>query len=157
MENETARQKNSSVLKKSLSFLLSLIMLFGISSAVPLTAEAATYKKINALKVPRIYQQAKSTFGGGDCNFDSVASVQAYVLSLQNKSYSYGGTTRSYSYGKDYKATNSANNAFADPICKKMYSLSGGTVDPTSILSKLPIVSMSFVTCKGHMKKYIIN
>ncbi len=150
MENETARQKNSSVLKKSLSFLLSLIMLFGISSAVPLTAEAATYKKINALKVPRIYQQAKSTFGGGDCNFDSVASVQAYVLSLQNKSYTYGGVTRSYSYGKDYKATNSSNNKFEDPICQKMYSLSSGTVDPTSILGKLPVVNMTKASCTGN-------
>ncbi|MDE6659393.1 MAG: fibronectin type III domain-containing protein [Eubacterium sp.] len=136
--------------KKLLSIMLAFVMLFSITSAVPITAEAATYKKISALKVPRIYQQAYSTFGGGDCNFDSVASVQAYVLSLQNKSYTYDGTTRSYSYGKDYKATNSSNNKFEDPICKKMYSLSGGTVDPTSILGKLPIVAMSKVSCKGN-------
>ena len=114
------------------------------------TTSSKKYKKISALKVPRIYQQAYSTFGGGDCNFDSVASVQAYVLSLQNKSYTYGKTTRSYSHGKDYKATNSKNNAFEDPICKKMYDLSKGTVDPTSILSKLPVVSMSMETCNGN-------
>lgn len=49
-------------LKKLFSILMALMMLFSVVSAVPITAEAATYNKISALKVPRIYQQAKSTF-----------------------------------------------------------------------------------------------
>ncbi|MDE5670820.1 MAG: C40 family peptidase [Eubacterium sp.] len=73
MGNEITRQKFSSVSKKLLSLLLSLIMLFSVTSAIPITAEAATQNALWFMDDLKITQVPGGDYSHkGTQNFDVV-------------------------------------------------------------------------------------
>lgn len=113
-----------SLLKKLLSVLLCAIMVFSILPLCNIEVDAASaYPKIEALKVPRIYQPLNDTIGY--CHFNSIACIIAY----KKGSYTYGDLSKTYSYGTDYSQT-------SDPVWKKMLDSSENWVDPIKYHSK---------------------
>lgn len=107
-------------LKKAISVVLCVIMMLSILPMSSIEADAATtyaYPKISALKVPRIYQPSSDTIGM--CHFNSIACLIAY----EKGSYTYGGLSRTYSYGTDYAYS-------SDPIWNKMYDDCNECYDP---------------------------
>lgn len=104
--------------KKLLSFVLCAIMVLSIVPIGNIEAEATVaYPKIEALKVPRIYQPSSDEIGM--CHFNSIACLIAY----RKGSYTYGNLSRTYSYGTDYAHSN-------DPIWEKMYADCNECYDP---------------------------
>lgn len=72
-QTNTIRQKLSSASKKSLSLLLSLIMLFSVTSAIPITAEAATQNALWFMDDLKITQVPGGDYSHrGTQNFDVV-------------------------------------------------------------------------------------
>lgn len=108
--------------KRVLALLLAAVMLLplGIFSENPFVQEAAAavaYPKIEAMKVPRIYQPSSDEIGM--CHFNSIACLIAY----KKGSYTYGTLSRTYSYGTDYAYS-------SDPIWNKMFDDCNQCYDP---------------------------
>ena len=115
-----------SIIKKVISIVLCAIMVFSIIPICNIEAEAAVaYPKIEALKVPRIFQKS-SEAELGMCHVNSYASIIAYKLGT----YSFDGYKRTYSYG-DYNYSN-------DPVWNKMLDVHY-SYDPTGGASKYPV------------------
>lgn len=100
------------ILRKMSCILFAILM---IAASVPVSAGAANYPKIPALKISRIYQPREDT--QGMCYWSSMATVQAYCLGT----YTYGGVTNSYrTVGTDYSF-----GTAGDAVTKKMKTYSG--------------------------------
>lgn len=85
-------------LKKILCGVLSFILVFATSVTFGVSeASAASYPKISAFQITRVYQPDYDT--NGICYWSSMATVQGYCLGT----YTYGGITTNYRVaGKDY-------------------------------------------------------
>lgn len=84
--------------KSLLALFLTFMLIFTSFSIIGTTsASAATYTKIPALQITRVYQPDYDT--SGMCYWASMATVQGYCLGT----YTYGGVTTNYRVpGKDY-------------------------------------------------------
>ncbi|MBR2724633.1 MAG: InlB B-repeat-containing protein [Ruminococcus sp.] len=85
-------------IKSVLSLILTLIMIMSTFATLSVVeTSAATYAKIPALQISRVYQPHTDT--DGHCYWASMATVQGYCLG----SYTYGGVTTDYRVpGQDY-------------------------------------------------------
>lgn len=85
-------------MKRTLSLLLSIIIMLTSFAVLGVAeASAATYSKIPALPITRVYQPDYDT--NGMCYWASMATVQGYCLGT----YTYEGVTTNYRVpGKDY-------------------------------------------------------
>ena len=132
--------KKKNVSKKFISFILCLLITVGTMCSVPMTASAASYPKISALKISRVYQSNEEQ-ASGMCYWASMATVQGYCLGT----YTYGGITTSYrTGGKDYNFV-SKNDA----VSKKLLSSYNGYANSSTNLNSYP-VKMTLITGCGN-------
>lgn len=119
-------------MKKFRSFLaVMLIMVISVSGVSVLGAvetAAATYAKIPALQISRVYQPPEDNVL---CYWSSVATVQGYCLGT----YTYGGITTNYRIpGKDYKYTDRA-----DAITKYFKDKANGYANSENNMNGYPV------------------
>ncbi len=126
-------KKCKSLLALILTFML-VFASFGILGTT--TASAATYAKIPALQISRVYQPHTDT--NGLCYWASMATVQGYCLG----SYTYGGVTTNYRVpGQDYNYLNRG-----DAITKFFKATANGVANNYDNLTKYYPVKMTRVT-----------
>lgn len=123
--------------KSLLSILLTLIVLmtsFAVVSVVE--TSAASYAKIPALQISRVYQPHNDE--NGLCYWSSMATVQGYCLG----SYTYGGVTTNYRVpGQDYNYLSRG-----DAITKMFKDSANGVANNYDNLTKYYPVKMTRVT-----------
>lgn len=137
--NHSALKEANSMkkLKSLISILLTLIMITA-SLAVVSVAEvsAATYAKIPALQISRVYQPHNDE--DGMCYWASMATVQGYCLGT----YTYGGVTTNYRIaGQDYNFL-----SYGDAITKHIKAKASGVANNANNLTKNLPVKMTRVT-----------
>ena len=126
---------------KKLKSLISLIMVLTIMSASftvlsVIETSAATYPKISALQISRVYQPHNDE--DGMCYWASMATVQGYCLG----SYTYGGVTTNYRVpGQDYNFL-----SYGDAITKYIKAKASGVANNANNLTKNLPVKMTRVT-----------
>lgn len=124
-------------LKSVLSMILTLMIIISAFAALSVVeTSAATYTKIPALQISRVYQPHNDT--NGLCYWSSMATVQGYCLG----SYTYGGITTDYRVpGQDYNYLNRA-----DAITKFFKDSANGVANDYNNLTKYYPVKMTRVT-----------
>lgn len=124
-------------LKSGLSLTLALIMILGgLFTFGTLNTSAATYSKIPALPISRVYQPYYDE--NGLCYWSSMATVQGYCLG----SYTYKGVTTNYrKAGTDYNYLDRA-----DAITKMFKDSANGYANDADNLTKYYPVKMTRVT-----------
>lgn len=126
-------KKCKSLLALILTFML-IFASFGVMGTT--TASAATYTKIPALQISRVYQPHYDE--NGLCYWSSMATVQGYCLG----SYTYGGVTTNYRIaGKDYNYLDRA-----DAITKFFKASANGVANNYDNLTNYYPVKMTRVT-----------
>ena len=124
-------------MKRLLSLLLSIIIMLTSFAVLGLTqTSAATYAKIPALPISRVYQPYYDE--NGLCYWSSMATVQGYCLGT----YTYGGVTTNYrKAGTDYNYLDRA-----DAITKMFKDSANGYANNANNLTKYYPVKMTRVT-----------
>ncbi len=124
-------------LRKILSVVLSLLLVFtAVFSLGIIESSAASYPKIPAFQITRVYQPDYDT--NGLCYWSSMATVQGYCLGT----YTYGGVTTNYrEAGKDYDYLKRS-----DAITKKFKDGANGYANDYNNLTKFYPVKMTRVT-----------
>lgn len=123
--------------KSLISILLTVMVLMTSFAAVSVVeASAATYAKIPALQISRVYQPHNDE--NGLCYWASMATVQGYCLG----SYTYGGVTTNYRVpGQDYNYLSRG-----DAITKMFKDSANGVANNYDNLTKYYPVKMTRVT-----------
>lgn len=123
--------------KSLLSLLLTLMLTLSVFTGLGLfEASAASYPKIPALQISRVYQPHYDT--NGLCYWSSMATVQGYCLGT----YTYGGITTNYRKpGTDYNFLDRK-----DAITKMFQDTGNGFANDYNNLTKYYPVKMTRVT-----------
>ena len=127
-------------MKKTTRLLATILSILTIVSSFAalgtVQASAATYSKIPALQISRVYQPYYDE--NGLCYWSSMATVQGYCLGT----YTYGGITTNYrKAGTDYNYLDRA-----DAITKKFKDSANGYANDSDNLTKYYPVKMTRVT-----------
>jgi len=124
-------------IKKLSCLLLALVMMVSVFAGFGATeASAASYSKIPAFQISRIYQPDYDT--NGLCYWSSMATVQGYCLGT----YTYGGVTTNYRVaGKDYDYLKRG-----DAVTKLFKDGANGYANDYNNLTKFYPVKMTRVT-----------
>lgn len=112
-------------------FLTMILVMTSFSALGAIETSAASYPKISALQIARVYQPDYDT--KGHCYWASMATVQGYCLGT----YTYGGVTTNYRVaGQDYNYLSRG-----DALSKFCQTLDGSTYanNATNLSSKYPV------------------
>lgn len=124
-------------LKKFLCVFMSLVCLMSVFAGFGVTeTAAASYPKIPAFQISRVYQPDYDT--NGLCYWSSMATIQGYCLGT----YTYGGVTTNYRVaGKDYDYLKRG-----DAVTKLFKDGADGYANSNNNLTKFFPVKMTRVT-----------
>ena len=115
--------------KRIISIIMALVLLSGTMSIIADAASSATFPKIPALKISRIYQSDSSA---GLCTWCSMATIQGYCVGT----YSYNGKTNSYRVpGQDYEYGKKGNG---DAMTTYLYKNFNGYYNDSNNMKNYP-------------------